>query len=264
MFAALVCVMLGQCPDGVCPPATTRYEWRDDMPGQVSLYRDGVQIGAASKGSGVYRPLVDWARGHWGEPCEPPVSPPSPPAFTDGPLANGVDAEKLAGDSRYRKGGDPITRETAVSLVEKGLPNDRGKYRLTVIGSPEECAKVAGDLAKPEQADVRDRVILSSFRPDNFLVARAGFVTSGHPTVYLQAPEPDPNAKSAKVLYREDDYHGPMDFGAIRKAIADYDARRDPGRKPAPDNSPGQPGGGVVVTILAAALAFLAGAQKKE
>jgi hypothetical protein len=51
-------------------------------------------------------------------------------------------------------------------------------------------------------------------------------VTSGSPTIYLQAPD-------GKVLHRQDDYR-PGDLGAIRKAIARYDAKKDPdARRPA-------------------------------
>jgi hypothetical protein len=50
-----------------------------------------------------------------------------------------------------------------------------------------------------------------------------GFKTDGDPTVYCQAP-------SGKVLHRQDDYQGGPDalIGALRKAKANYDPKRDP------------------------------------
>jgi hypothetical protein len=57
------------------------------------------------------------------------------------------------------------------------------------------------------------------------------FKVDGRPTVYLQAPD-------GKVLHRQDDFKGPDDFQAIRKAIKSYDAGKDVDlrKTPAPDD----------------------------
>jgi hypothetical protein len=120
-----------------------------------------------------------------------------------------------------------VTQAEALRAVQQGLPDDAAKLRLTVIGANGDRTPVEQELAKPESKDIADRALLWSVPPDHWSLkdhatGQPMFVTTGKPTVYLQAP-------SGEVLYREDDYRQ-GDFTAIRKAIDDYDKRKDPGR----------------------------------
>lgn len=59
--------------------APARYEWRSDLPGQLSLWSNGAQIGAYRLADGVYLSL---AGGEWAV-STPPIAPPkdSPPVI---------------------------------------------------------------------------------------------------------------------------------------------------------------------------------------
>src|SRR5205823_13551401 len=86
---------------------------------------------------------------------------------------------------------------------------------------------VADVTQAPALAEWKDRLVVQAFAPDHWAVARAGFVTSGKPTVYLQTP-------SGQVLHRQDDYDdGPEGLArAIRRADPAYDAKKDPDQRP--------------------------------
>lgn len=140
----------------------------------------------------------------------------------------GVSTEKLgkpsAGET-YQLNGKPISPKAAKRLLqpqaEAGptLPNDAGLLRLTVIGSAAECERVNADL---DAFRLRDGLVVQDYPPDHWAVARAGFVTTGHPTVYVQAPD-------GKVLHYQDVYEGGEQLSeAIRKARDGYDPRKDP------------------------------------
>lgn len=190
-------------------------------------------------------------------PPPPPIPPvvhplPAAPVEVGQAIPTGVDWDKI-GDGYSRK-GKWITRAEAFEAVTTGIPDDGGKLRLTVIGPDDARAKVERDLKFPENKDIADRVLLWSVKPDHFSVRDTGFVTTGNPTVYCQAPA-DGKEPGAKVIYRENDYQGVGDFQAIRKAIANYDAAKDPGRAPAvvPLSMPPMPLlviGGVVLLIV--------------
>ncbi len=168
-------------------------------------------------------------------------------------IPTGVEWDKIHGDGYSRK-GKAITRAEAFEAVTTGIPDDGSKLRLTIIGPDASRAKVEADLKLPENKDIADRVLPWSVKPDHFSVRDTGFVTNGSPTVYCQAPD-------GKVIFREDTYE-PTDFGAIRKAIATYDAAKDPGRVPpaSPTNlTPIAIGAGVVLLIF-----LLANRKKAE
>jgi len=174
-------------------------------------------------------------------------------ALTEMPVQNfGVDLDRLAGGPSYkltRKDGEhALTQAEAFELMATGLPDDSKKSRLTVIGSDAERKPVEDDLAKPENADLRDKTILWSVRPDHWSVRDGGWAP-GTPAVYLQPPkganikvsQVDPATKKKslvtvaalgdEVLYREPEYKT-GDLQAIRKKLPDYDPSKDPGRRP--------------------------------
>lgn len=195
-------------------------------PDQHALYLGTKQMGAWSAQGKFYRPIDG---DEWGEVCEPPHAPPPPPTREDrlrkvGVEQNfGIDESKLTGGG-YRISGRPASRTQVFQALEKGLPNDTGKFRLTIIGTDEERFPVEKDWAvrADDFKDVWARSLVWSVPADHWSVQE--FSTRGKPTIYLQAPD-------GKVLHRQDDYQGPKDFEAIRKAISDYDAAKDPDRR---------------------------------
>lgn len=224
---------------------------------EAALYRGSCHVGSYRFSDALYLPIV---ANEWSEPCDPPIAPPAPLHLATsiqhapcacGPKCNGncapdckcdkapenfgIDLSGLSNEERIEISGRPATREEAIQAFEKGLPDDANKLRLTVIGTDAERKRFEADLAAPEMKDVRDRCLLWSVPPDHWSV-QVGFVTSGHPTIYLTDKSIDPATKreSGQVLHRQDDYQGASDFQAIRKAIDSYDAKKDPDlRKPA-------------------------------
>lgn len=227
-LVVLTCALtLGGWGAGGCGPVGPQadYEWRryPADPGRSYLFRKGVQVAGYDHDGDVYR-AYDAARGTWGPPEEPPwkteaESRQAVPNF-------GVDTDKLnGGDERYRLNGTAVTREQAQQALAGGrIPDDAARPRLTVIGTQAQTSRVASDLASaPALAEWKERLVLQSYLPEHWAVARAGFVTTGRPTIYLQAPD-------GKVLHRQDDYEdGPDGLArALRRADPAYDSRKDP------------------------------------
>lgn len=231
----------GQCPGGVCiiperGKATQGYVWRDGGRScESALYRGSKQVGAFCHRRQVFLPY-DAATGVWGEQTAPPIPAPLPKQTEEPPVIGqmcdepeenfGIDCNKLKSPLQplYKINGVPVSREDCRQAMSRGLPDDAGKLWLTIIGSKEERDKVMADIPP----DVKSAVRLNSYAPSDWPVKDAGFVTSGHPTIYLQAPD-------GKTIHRQDDYRGVGDFEAIRRAVKDYDPKKDRDmRNPAP------------------------------
>lgn len=203
----------------------TQWHWKESgtSPGEWGLYRNGSQVGAYSQDSGEYWPI---SNGQWGQACAPPISPPTGSRKQAGVMQDfGMDWSKI-GKGGYAINGQNCSKEKAYQAVQQGLPDDANKLRFTVIGQQTERGPVIKDLAS--FPDVAQRVLPWSVDKNHWslkdnVTGEPLFETSGKPTIYLQAPD-------GEVLYRENDYRGFQDFEAIRKAIKDYDARKDPGR----------------------------------
>lgn len=167
----------------------------------------------------------------------------------------GVDVEKLtAARFGYKINGRQASREEVLDLIQNGIPDDRHKLRLTIIGSEEECRRVLDDLEKhPELAACKNLVLVQSYRPTHWAVRDVGFVTTGHPTIYLQAPD-------GRVLHRQDDYQGGAErlSLAIRKADPSYRPDKDPDlTKPAIIPFPISFAGWMEWVIVGAAILFV-------
>jgi hypothetical protein len=116
----------------------------------------------------------------------------------------GLDLAHMAAGKqpRYRVGGKPCAkRDMMAAMVE----DDSAKPRLTIIGSKEERAKVLSVLP-PEASGY----VVKAYDPKDWAVARAGFKTDGHPTIYLQAPD-------GTVLHRQDVF---SDANQLAEALA--------------------------------------------
>lgn len=148
----------------------------------------------------------------------------------------GVEWSKIRSGSRCRHRGRDITPEQASRLLQGKLPDDAGLIRLTVIGPDAARRPVMTDLqSSPELGGEKRKVVVQEYPSDAPLLAGLGFVTSGSPTIYLQAPD-------GRVLHRQDAYRGPaMLAEAIRKADKSYRQEMDPDLNAPPKASPATP-----------------------
>jgi hypothetical protein len=130
-------------------------------------------------------------------------------------MTHGVAPEKISKQERYTLNG----REVGAGEV----PKDSKRLRLTIIGSETERKKVTDDLNQnPLLMPFTMNLLVRDYAPEHWHVARSGFVTTGHPSIYLQAPD-------GKVLHRTDSYPGPAPLAeAIRKVDPNYDPKKDP------------------------------------
>jgi len=139
-------------------------------------------------------------------------------------LPTGVDLDRIGKGAEYvicdDKSCRPISRRAAIEAIENGVPDDSGKLRLTIIGTPEDRKRVEAELAQVENADIKAAVNVWSVEPNHWSVADVGFKTDGKPTIYLQRPD-------GKVLGRDDSFEGKPTIEAIRKRVNAYDASKD-------------------------------------
>jgi len=145
----------------------------------------------------------------------------------DGVQNFGIDRSGLNGSAeRITLDGREITRSEAAQILQAGsLHDDSGKLRLTVIGTEADRRRVLDDLKGP-LADMASQCLVQDYSPDHWAVARAGFYTTGKPTIYVQAPD-------GKVLHRQDDYMDGAEglrlaFEQLRKPDPDYRPDKDP------------------------------------
>lgn len=180
-----------------------------------------------------------------------PAAPPNvaPARVTAAKRNFGLVRDKLTGGERYLHKGKEISRQQVRRMLSATVPDDAGRLRLTVIGSEAQRRQVVDDLAKsPALAEWRGALAVQAYPPEHWAVAQAGFVTTGMPTIYLQAPD-------GVVLHRQDDYQGGAEALAValRKADPNYRPERDRDRRLA-DLFPRLPRVPWSAAVLAAAL----------
>lgn len=228
------------------------FRWEKQEGGWYHLYH-GQNIKGAYHPEEGFRTWLGF--GKWGEPTTSPVNEPVPFVGKKKDwMTHGVDETQLnKGDPAYKLNGQPISKEDAYKAVQKGtLSDDSKKCRLVVIGPGRE--QVIKDCASGELSGLLRDCIVHDYAPDHWHVARAGFVTSGKPTIYFQAAD-------GTVLHRQDDYEGGAAAlaEAIRKADPNYKPTADPDLRktsPLPDLS-GVPSWGWLLAALGGLFAYL-------
>jgi hypothetical protein len=172
----------------------------------------------------------------------------------------GLSWAKLTGEQKITMNGHEITMQHAMSVMDGQIPDDSKKLRLVVIGTPEHRKPVQDAYLKMDQ-EFKDRVAPWFVAHDHYSLkdtttGETIYVASGKPTVYLQCP-------TGKVLHRQDDFTGFGDFEAIRKAVKEYDAKKDPDLRKSP--APAAPNSNHALFLLGAgAAAFLVYHAKKK
>lgn len=109
------------------------------------------------------------------------------------------------------------------AIGKPSLPDDSKWLCLTIIGSQAARQRVLDDLrSSPALALWKDKIKVQDYPSDHWAVRDVGFVTTGNPTIYCQAPD-------GKVLHRQDDYRGPEALAeTLRKADSGYRSEKDP------------------------------------
>lgn len=189
------------------------------------LYEGEVLVGAFDLHTRVFRP-IDPRTGVVGLPCQPPVSLPG-----EGVSNYGIDQSRIGRRERFTRDGVEISQEDALRSLHEGqnptIPADQNQLRVTVIGPQADTERVRTDLqSHAALATFRGQVVTNFFTPDHWAV-QCGFVASGRPTIYIQAPD-------GTVLHRQDDYvDGPE---GLALALAEARRRVDPNYQPVNDH----------------------------
>jgi hypothetical protein len=132
----------------------------------------------------------------------------------------GIDREKMQKSETLWVDGIKTDPEDA---AEKGRHyGDETKQHLTFIGDTVDLDRCKGFLKDPQCSKLADTFWIQFYDKSNPMVAKAGFKTDGHPTVYIQE-------RDGKTLSRTDECATPEIL-----AMAMAQARRNP----APNNDP--------------------------
>lgn len=159
----------------------------------------------------------------------------------------GVMTDKLSKEEMFCKDGKETSKDDVIRSMyhfyTSGVPTDWDVPRITVIGPEADRARVLGDLRDaPELSWLKGKCLVQDYPPDHWRVVDGGFVNTGKPTIYCQAPD-------GTVLWRQDEYKDAKSLSlALRDKIPGYDPRKDPQpSSPAPD-APSS--GGTKITVL--------------
>ena len=258
--------------DQLALPANATFHWEEFStpdPRVIKLMLGDRQVGVWNRAMGHYTPLM--GPGQWGPRCTPPIEPPAAAKAArilvpnidpipcksdcgldgtcrckDGqpcdhpacPCANGQSPNFGVALDQIKPGrltlnGKSVSRANAFEALEgKTVPDDINKQRVTVIGSAAVRQQVVKDLAATPEGKA---VVIKDYDPTHWAVKDSGFVTSGNPTIYCQAP-------TGQVLHRQDDYKDGIAgvVKALRRADPNYDASKDPDlrRDPATPHAP--------------------------
>lgn len=160
---------------------------------------------------------------HWLQPAQPRGDCPNfqaavkEEAGQQGPVVYnyGLVRDKMGKMDGYMRNGKRVSRQECMEAL--ALADDTGKLSLTFAGGTEQERQQAVTAA--QQAGLAESCLVQAYAADNPLL-KCGFVTDGHPSVYLQLP-------SGRVLLRRGDA-SPQSVEALRDAVAGYDKRKDP------------------------------------
>lgn len=154
----------------------------------------------------------------------------------------GIDTSKLSGARRYLHNGREVSREKALRLIESNpeapdLPDESKLLRMVLIGSEPDRKRVLDDLQQPRLAKLKDRMLVQAYDAGDPIARRRGYVTTGSPSITLQAPD-------GKVIARNRDgtYPGAEAFAAgVIEAAKPYVPDLDPDLNPKPAPKPKDP-----------------------
>ena len=224
LFAALV------CGGGSRPTVTGQsrhvsrvhtYQWARHAPDsdQVDLMLNGRQIGAWSIDGQYYLPIEGE---RWGDAGDPPVQVPHffrRDRKKDGNFGIKIDqlqkAQGIYLHTAARPDGVKISRATAEQILQDGVPDDRSKPWIVVVGSKAKTDQVLADALK-------DPAMAGMFRiwagapgdwqlGDSETKAPLGYFAQIDPTLHLVAP--DGELKAAQPGYA-----GPKDLMTLASA----------------------------------------------
>lgn len=228
--------LIGLCS---CAPAPAQYEYRQnayrwvqatDDHSMYGLFDGMAQVGGYDACRQRYYPII---KGQWGPrgtpPCQLPYIPNENTRFFGGAIVS-----KISAVERLTINGKEAPKEDLFQGTQS-LPADASQPFLTIIGPDVDPGKIA--LLKDLAGDPCLTRFAGQYRlqvydpsaavepPQNFAL-RPGFVTSGHPTIYIQAVD-------GTVIRRWDTYPGAAIVAdglsdALRVPKLPYDPKTDP------------------------------------
>jgi hypothetical protein len=240
-------------PVAAASAGRTVYEWRKLGDDDYRLFSGPYEQGGYVPSTGKYWPSA--GNGRWAAqpglcPTSLPTEATARPQATAAWQTGGVNAGEISHTERVTVTG-LAPRSTTAAGSE--IPDLSGKARITPIGSAEECAAVEQDWkSHPAFSGLKTSAILKSYRPSDPQVVDRGFVTSGHPTISVQAAD-------GTELRRFESYPG-------AEALASYlasDLRKpNPNYNPAATPGPATSVAGIssealIVLAIAAASGFV-------
>jgi hypothetical protein len=153
----------------------------------------------------------------------------------------GTVPDKIPTEEGYWINGRRVTALEGKAAVEKGasLIDDSKKQRLTVVGTEVECKAVLADLAvHPVLAAWKDKLLVQSYRPDDWAIQGVGFPIDGKPTIVIQGP-PDEQGRGAVLSHQRSYDQGAEGLArALRQADPSYDPAKDPDLSKQPPAAP--------------------------
>lgn len=200
-------------------------------PAWSALTDNGQQFGAYRQDTGEYA-TIDPMTGRWVRSQERAY------CFRDAEQAillarnPGVNWRRVQKETPgYRIGSRIVSEAEAMAELkpQPKLPDDSAMPSLTIIGTRAERAAVEQAIRSDSTLRaIAKSVLVQSYDPDDVMVAKYGFVTTGRPSIYMTAP-------SGKVLFRAEEYPGVDTLAAAIAAGVDDCC---PPRKPKPDYDP--------------------------
>lgn len=214
------CVRVDAVPSFAIDPHATDPKW-------AGLYYGNEQVAALDLESGdVWR--INRCTGEFGDDCEcgcrgigqagDDVIPAPGPQGLD---RRGI----LKSGERWTLNGEPSSRNAVRKAIggAVAIPDDSAACSLTLIGSDAECQGVVNAIAgSPLASELAAHWLVQSFRPDNALVAKSGFVLDGKPSIYGQLPDGQVLFRAGGVVQVDDLIDG------LRRGIEGAEGKRAP------------------------------------
>ncbi len=175
---------------------------------------------------------------------------------------NGVNSSQIG--TQGLKAVGPEARAMVESIVEgkPSINDDSGKFSVSIIGPTDATAPVLEAFRSGPIAEQAGQLKVRAFAKSDPLVKDIGLVGDGAPDIVVQSPDGTVRLRLADFkLGGEGLKNELVRVGAVRKANASYDAKKDPGVEVAGDNLAA---GAVGVLLFSGGVLVLASRKRKS
>lgn len=211
------------------------YSWEDDGEGGAYLWdQSGKQAGYLWS-DGSFQPRYGPKR--YGPQTEPPIPRPSWVRRNFGVLEHKIDPTP-----RWILNGRDVSQSTAIGAIEAGVPDDRSKPRVVVVGAEADRKRVLADFDSHSGLSAfKGKVLVQAYAPDDPLNKGLKYPV-GSPTIAVIRADGAVLARNKSGKYEGPDHLAQSLPAALRRADPDYDPEKDPDLKPpAPPPPPAPP-----------------------